>query len=179
MYVTAAERLCRMELIALNQKSITDYQTYARSIYEYLPTALLEDVLNRLTHVAAPRYGERICFQVNPDISINEKIRAIPPVNCAEHHATSADWALPILLSWLPPETLVWVLGMLMCEVKLIVIGVEPGMVSCAVMGLLSLLQPLNWVAPLIPSKYLYLCFFLFPFDVLTVHTHIHISIHR
>lgn len=38
-----------------------------------------------------------------------------------------------------------------MCEAKVIIIGSEPGMVSCAVMGLLALLQPLDWVAPLIP----------------------------
>lgn len=44
-----------------------------------------------------------------------------------------------------------WTIGLLLCEVKLIVVGTEPGMVSCAVMGLLSLLPPCQWVAPLIP----------------------------
>ena len=38
-----------------------------------------------------------------------------------------------------------------MCEVKIIVIGCEPGMVSCVVLSLLALLRPLSWVAPLIP----------------------------
>jgi hypothetical protein len=35
--------------------------------------------------------------------------------------------------------------------VKLIVIGVDPATVSCAVIGLTSLLKPLQWVSPMIP----------------------------
>jgi hypothetical protein len=31
------------------------------------------------------------------------------------------------------------------------VVGMEPGLVSCGVMGLLTLLRPLTWVAPIIP----------------------------
>jgi hypothetical protein len=61
------------------------------------------------------------------------------------------DWALPTLLSWLPVDRLVWLLSLLMCEIKVIVVGSEAGMVSCAVMSLLALLRPLAWVAPLIP----------------------------
>lgn len=33
----------------------------------------------------------------------------------------------------------------------MLVVGAEPGLVSCGVMGLLALLRPLEWVAPLIP----------------------------
>lgn len=33
----------------------------------------------------------------------------------------------------------------------MLVVGYEPGLVSCGVMGLLSLLRPLSWVAPIIP----------------------------
>ncbi len=38
-----------------------------------------------------------------------------------------------------------------MCESKLIVVGDEPGIVSCAVIGISALLRPLSWVAPVIP----------------------------
>jgi hypothetical protein len=38
-----------------------------------------------------------------------------------------------------------------MCEAKLIVVGTEAAMVSCGVMGILSLIRPLSWVSPLIP----------------------------
>lgn len=37
------------------------------------------------------------------------------------------------------------------CEAKVLVVGVEPGLVSCGVMSLLSLMRPLSWVAPVIP----------------------------
>lgn len=69
----------------------------------------------------------------------------------SEHMVASSAWALPTLLSWLSVETLVWTIGFLMCEGKLIVVGTEPGLVSCGVMGLLSLLRPMLWLAPLIP----------------------------
>jgi hypothetical protein len=36
-------------------------------------------------------------------------------------------------------------------QVKLVVIGVDPATVSCAVIGLTSLLKPLQWVSPMIP----------------------------
>ena len=63
----------------------------------------------------------------------------------------SSAWALPTLLYWIPVETLVWTIGLVLCEAKVIVVGSEPGMVSCAVLGLLSLIRPLLWLAPLIP----------------------------
>jgi hypothetical protein len=63
----------------------------------------------------------------------------------------SSAWALPTLMSWVPVETLVWTIGLLLCESKIIVVGTEPGMVSCGVMGILSLIRPMLWLAPLIP----------------------------
>ncbi len=149
--IISAERLDRMETIASQQDSIVDYPAYVRQMYKYLPKELLETILNRLTVLTAPKYGGRLSFHMNESMVVNELLRQFPPMTCAEHYATSAGWALPILLSWMPIESLIWAIGMLMCEVKLIVLGTEPGMVSCAVMGLLALLQPLNWVAPLIP----------------------------
>lgn len=149
--IISAERLDRMEAIASQQDSIVDYPAYVRQMYRYLPKELLETILNRLTVLTAPKYGGRLSFHMNESMVVNEMLRQFPPMTCAEHYATSAGWALPILLSWMPIESLIWAIGMLMCEVKLIVLGTEPGMVSCAVMGLLALLQPLNWVAPLIP----------------------------
>ncbi len=79
------------------------------------------------------------------------EIRMAPPPDFAEHLNNAAEWALPPLLLWLRPETIIWALGMMMCEVKIIVVGEEPGIVSCAVIGLTALLRPLSWVAPIIP----------------------------
>eukprot|EP01035_Chromulina_nebulosa_P019492 gene19492-25378_t len=41
--------------------------------------------------------------------------------------------------------------GLLLIEAKVLVIGQEPGIVSCSVLGLKSLLAPLAWAGPLIP----------------------------
>lgn len=66
-------------------------------------------------------------------------------LSIAEHSISSAEWSLPVLLSWMPLNTLVWVLGLTLCESKVIVLGSEVGMVSCSVMGLLALIHPLKW----------------------------------
>ena len=63
----------------------------------------------------------------------------------------SSEWALPTLLSWMPIETIIWSLSLLLGEAKIVVIGHDYGMVSCAVIGLLVLLRPLDWVSPVIP----------------------------
>ena len=91
-------------------------------------------------------------------------------MNIPEHYANAADWALPTLFSWLPAEVgrrasyiatsmlhealvslyiqvIVWAISLLLCEAKVVVVGSESGMVSCAVMGLLVLLRPLDWQA--------------------------------
>jgi hypothetical protein len=63
----------------------------------------------------------------------------------------ATEWSLPVLLSWMPIEIIVLALGFLLCEVKIIVIGSEPGIVTSSVFGLLGLLRPLIWVSPIIP----------------------------
>jgi hypothetical protein len=99
-----------------------------------------------------PRFGDMLRFHMCASIQPIEKLRHAPSdPSLAEHMANAADWALPTLLSWMPVETIVWAISLLMSEAKIVVIGDEAGMVSCAVMGLLVLLQPLDWVAPLIP----------------------------
>lgn len=48
-------------------------------------------------------------------------------------------------------ELLVRAISLLMLEAKLVIVGGECGMVSCAVLGLLVLMKPLEWVNPVIP----------------------------
>jgi hypothetical protein len=148
--VITAERLERMEKIAL-QDSPNVNIGIDRRVYEYLPSLLLEKILSRLLLVKPPLYGDNIHFQTNIVMTPNNKIRDYPLLNIAEHQSNASNWALPTLLLWLPPEILVWLLGLCLCECKIIVVGIEPGIVSCGVMGLLSLLQPLVWAAPVIP----------------------------
>jgi hypothetical protein len=89
-----------------------------RKVYEYLPRELLLEVLSRLTALPPPKYSENIHFQVSPGVGAIDRIRWPPPVNVLEHHCNSAEWALPTLLSWMPPELILWGIGLLLCEVK-------------------------------------------------------------
>ena len=142
------ERLTRMELAA--EHSDSDL-LYSRSVYEYLPVNVLEEVLARLTKLPPPCYGEKFQFNLSPGIKPIESIRVAPPPDFSEHYMNSSEWALPTLLSWMPVETIVWAMSLLLGEAKIVVVGHDYGMVSCAVIGLLVLLRPLDWVSPVIP----------------------------
>lgn len=142
------ERLTRMELAA--EHSDSDL-LYSRSVYEYLPVHVLEEVLARLTKLPPPCYGEKFQFNLSPGIKPIESIRVAPPPDFSEHYMNSSEWALPTLLSWMPVETIVWAMSLLLGEAKIVVVGHDYGMVSCAVIGLLVLLRPLDWVSPVIP----------------------------
>lgn len=140
---------------------------YDRFIYQYLPTMQYTDILNRLSKCAVPSYGSTLRFHACLSLNPVQYLRAVPSYDLAEHTANASTWALPTLLSWIPVDLLVWVLSLLMydhllalslsyrwvcrCEAKVLVVGYEPGLVSCGVMGLTSLLRPLSWVAPFIP----------------------------
>ena len=140
------EKLQRMERAHLRADEGEDLASYS-----YVPESLLTSVLDRLTSLPPPRYGGSLSFLMHPTSIPAMMTRRRPPTDTAEHLEAAAEWALPTLLSWLPVDNLVWLVSLLLCETKVLVVGTEAGMVSCAVMGLLTLLRPLSWVAPLIP----------------------------
>ena len=43
-----------------------------------------------------------------------ESVRVPPPADFSEHYLNSSEWALPTLLSWMPVETIVWALSLLL-----------------------------------------------------------------
>ena len=139
-----AEKLERMEIKNVLNDSILEY-------CKYVPVHILEAVLHQIKNIRPPKYNcnQRIEFirGVAP-VTISRKR---PMLDFPEYMQHAITWALPMLLSWLPIDRLIWLLSLLICEVKVIVIGCEPGMVSCVVLSLLALLRPLSWVAPLIP----------------------------
>ena len=63
LYILHAERLTRLELAAEHTDS--DLQ-FSRSIYQYLPTSVLEEVLARLTKLPPPQYNEKFYFHISP-----------------------------------------------------------------------------------------------------------------
>lgn len=157
------ERLTRMEMMealaefacdgdqAAGSSSSGGMTNIDRQAYIYLQRSMLEEILEKLIKVRVPRYGDTIVFEVSPSVAAIEYLRALPSSNFGEHSLTSAEWALPVLLAWVPFETLIWIIGLALCEAKIIVVGTEVGMISSAIAGLLALIHPLKWVAPLIP----------------------------
>lgn len=124
-----------------------------RQTYVYLQRSLLEEILSKVSALPVPGYGDSLRFNVSQYLSLPLTFsRPMPNAfTVGEHMASASNWALPVLLSWIPYEALVWVIGLVLCEAKVIVVGTEVGMVSCAISGILSLISPLKWVAPLIP----------------------------
>jgi len=123
-----------------------------RQTYVYLQRSLLEEVLGKVLILPVPKFGDTLKFNVSNYLSQPLSFtRQVPPLAIGEHSLSSSQWALPVLLSWMPYEALVWAIGLILCEAKMIIVGSEVGMVSCAISGMLSLIQPLKWVAPLIP----------------------------
>ena len=68
--------------------------------------------------------------------------------------AAIGAWAIPLLCSLVPAESLMFLLGAALTEHRIIFVGGALGMdaASSAVLGLDALLAPLKWVSTLIPS---------------------------
>lgn len=146
----------------------------------YVPIGLLNEVIGRLIKVRAPHYGASISFNVRLGRSMTVNghrfspsahskvsmdggemaptVTSSEPGTDCEHHHMSAVWSLSVLLSpvALSVELLVRVLGLMLCEAKLVILGADLCLVSAIIMGLQTLIQPLEWVAPaisILPSK--------------------------
>jgi hypothetical protein len=141
------ERIIRMEGVQQNPLDTA----FERRSYRYIPDNVITSILDELSKTKPPRFGEELRFTMPTSMSIIDHMRSSPRGDLTEHYGNSLSWALPVLLDWLPPQIITLAISLLMCEAKLIVIGDEPGMVSCVVMSLMALLKPLNWVTPLIP----------------------------
>ena len=68
-----------------------------------------------------------------------------------ESISATKEWALPPLFSVIPSDILVDVISELMKETQLIVLSNKLSMLSSTVLGLVYLLKPLLWVAPMLP----------------------------
>lgn len=139
-----AEKLERMEIKNVLNDSVLEY-------CKYVPAHIIEAVLHQIKNIKPPKYNSEQKIEFIRGVAPITFSRKRPTLDFPEYMQHAISWALPMLLSWLPVDRLIWLLSLLMCEVKIIVIGCEPGMVSCVVLSLLALLRPLSWVAPLIP----------------------------
>ena len=124
---------------------------YSRYLYDYLPYHVYDQAMTMLSKMTLPRFNEKYSFQLTPELSTHHFIRTQPPLDSFESDENITNWALPTFLSSIPMDKLVWILSLLLTETKVIVVGHETGMISCAVLGLLAMLRPLEWISPVIP----------------------------
>ena len=57
------------------------------------------------------------------------------------------QWALPILLSTLSLDHIMLILGLLLTEMRLVLVCPQPDRLTAAALGLVLLLRPLRWTA--------------------------------
>lgn len=79
--------------------------------------------------VGTRRYLPGLGDTANAEVASNAQIVTVPlPQSEFEHRSTTASWSLPILLSplALSVELLVRVIGLLLCEAKVVIIGKSP-----------------------------------------------------
>jgi hypothetical protein len=124
---------------------------YSRYLYDYLPYNVYDQAMTTLSKMTLPRYHEKYTLQLTPDLSIHHFLRNPPSFDSFESDENITNWALPTFLHSIPMDKLVWILSLLLTETKVIVVGHEAGMISCAVLGLLAMLRPLEWISPVIP----------------------------
>ena len=147
--ILSVERVARMEMVATLSANDPHCD---RHNYEYIPSEMLRSILSIFSTYSAPKFDERIMAQISHHIAAREWIRGMPPSSdYEERHINFAAWSLPVVFEWLPVEIIVWALSLLMCEAKLLVVGSEAGIVTSTILGLMTMLHPLKWVAPFIP----------------------------
>lgn len=71
-------------------------------------------------------------------------------VGVEENNILILQWALPRLFSYLSIDCVLQIVGLLLSEVKLIVVCDQLSLLSAACLGLPNLLYPLKWAGPLI-----------------------------
>eukprot|EP00935_MAST-01C_sp_MAST-1C-sp1_P001506 g1506.t1 len=62
-----------------------------------------------------------------------------------EESALLRPWALPVLLSTLSLDSVLMLLGLLMTEMRVVMVSDEPSRLTACVLGMLLLLRPLRW----------------------------------
>ena len=62
----------------------------------------------------------------------------------------ASEWSLPAFLSWMPIETIVWTMGLLLSEIKLVVIGTMVVMMMMMMMMMMMIVMMMVMVMVII-----------------------------
>ena len=75
-----------------------------------------------------PKLGDSFSVHISSSLPIRQYVRLIPEgIDLEEYQVNISNWALPVVFEWLPAEVIIWALGMLFGEAKLLVVGSDPG----------------------------------------------------
>jgi hypothetical protein len=103
-------------------ESVRDHiePNFDRIHYEYIPTTMLDTILNSLTVIPAPSYNSVLKLYITQYTSSISVTRPLPSRNSKEHLNRLAEWAMPPFLQFLKPKLIILAISLLMCEVKCI-----------------------------------------------------------
>jgi len=75
-------------------------------------------------------------------------------LDSGEARACATEWAAPVLFSLLPLDSVLLLLGSMLAEYKVVLVGgsLSPEAVSACALGLHTLLLPLSWSGPFLPT---------------------------
>ena len=137
-------------LTELNLKPLLDFS--AKLLRQSVPGYGMElrytvSVKGRNEEVTLIRRQEHEVYASSLDSLINQSDEV---TNSVEFCFYTLEWALPVLLSHVPLKEVLFVLGCMLTEMKVIVKCKDIGVLSACVMALLGLIRPLTWSCPYI-----------------------------
>jgi hypothetical protein len=106
-------------------------------------------MMSALGAVELPARGQELRFIFPPD-AVFACVRPRIDTGTPETVALLLDWATRQLLSVLSVERVIMVIGLLLMEMKVIVVSKSMLLLSAGTVGLATLLHPLSWAGPLI-----------------------------
>jgi hypothetical protein len=74
-----------------------------------------------------PKLGDSYSVNISASLPVRQYVRLVPENDLEEYQINISKWALPVIFEWLPPEVIIWALGLLFGEAKLLVVGSDPG----------------------------------------------------
>lgn len=111
----------------------------------------IDGVLCRLKEVTLPAQGCALPVHMfQPQDSVVNLCRPADEAGADEKNTLLLQWSLPHLLANLSIDRLLRIIGLLLLEMKVIIVSKSLTLLSSATLGIASLLHPLKWAGPLI-----------------------------
>lgn len=112
---------------------------------------MIDDTLRNLKDTSFPSKGCTVATNVFPSPDGEMKLsRPREEEGADEKSILLLQWSLPHLLSCLSIDRILRIVGLLLLEMKVVIVSTKLTLLSSATLGIASLLHPLKWAGPLI-----------------------------